>query len=384
MSVASGGGPVGGSARACVLTARGQFEIREYPVPRTEPGTVLIEMELCGVCGTDLHYSEADLPPERYPVLLGHENVGRIAALGEGVDRDFLGFPVRVGDRVVATGGAPAGIPCGRCYFCAVIKTPERCVGGRPPASADHYPHLTGGYSQYLYLPVPWAPFFRTDMEPEVAMSLEPLTIAVHSMDRAGIRLGDTVVVQGVGAMGLFHIMGARMSGAVKIIAVGAPRARLDLAREFGADIIVDIAEVPDAADRVKQVRSETVGGYGADVVIECTGVPAAIAEGMACCRDSGRFVEVGHFVDRNQKVSLNPASELVRRNLTVVAPFASTVEHYARAIRVLARGQYPFQDLVSHRVPLHRLPDAIASLGGGYRLDGREVFKIAIAPNSP
>lgn len=372
----------GKTARACVLEKLGQFGIREYPVPTPAPGTVLLEMELCGVCGTDLHYFRASLPAERYPLLLGHENAGRIVALGEGVATDALGEPVSIGDRVVPMGGAPAGIPCGRCYFCSVVGTPSKCIGGTPPKNADVPPHLTGGFSQLLYLPVPFARFFKTQLPARTAVLLEPLTTTIHAVDRARVKIGDTVVIQGVGAMGLMQLAAATKSGATQTIVVGAPKRRLELAKEFGANHVIDIEEVADPQDRTRLVREYTPRGLGADIVFECAGVPSAINEGISFLRDSGTLVEVGHFIDTGRQVTLNPASEMVRRNLNIVAPFASSVEHYARGLTLLERGLFPFGEMVSHVVGLDRVPDAIDALGSNYRLDGAEVIKIVIAPN--
>lgn len=372
-----------GEAKAWVLEAPRRFAERRYPIPDPDAGTVLIAMELCGICGTDLHYVDAELPADRYPMLLGHENVGHLAALGPGVTMDALGRPVREGDRVVPAGGAPAGMPCGRCYFCAVVKTPVKCIGGVMVPNADTPPHLFGGYSEYLYLRVPYAPFFATDLPRECAVLLEPLSIAVHAADRAGVRLGDTVVIQGSGAMGLLQTFCAKLTGAVTVIVVGGPSKRLALARELGADLTIDVMEIPDPTTRVERVRVETTRRLGADIVFECAGVTPAIGEGLAMVRDSGTFVEVGHFVDDGRRASVNPAGELVRRNLRVEAPFASTVEHYARALRLLEKHASSLRGVVSHRLPLERVPEAIDALRGAYRLDDREVIKITVGPQA-
>ena len=312
---------------------------------------------------------------------LGHEIAGRIAALGDGVRADYLGNPVAVGDRVISTGGAPAGVPCGRCYYCAVVGTPVRCVGGRAVPNADTPPHLFGGFATHLYLSVPHAPFFRTRLAPEIAMCLEPLTIAIHALDHAGVRIGDVVAVLGVGAIGLMCIAGARMSGAARVIALGAPTARLDLARDLGADECIDIGAAPDPEKRIRLVREKTPGGYGADVVFECAGSVGAVKEGLACVRDSGCFVEMGHFVDLGQQVTVNPAADLVRRNLRLAAPFGSTVSHYVRGLRVLEGRDLPFERLLTHRVALGRIGEVIQALRGSYRLDEREVIKAAVSP---
>ena len=370
-----------GTGRIAVLTEPGgRFIIEEHPLPEPAPGTVLLKVELAGICGTDAHIYRGHGDPSLFPLVLGHENVGRIVALGEGVERDFMGNPIRVGDRIAVK----PGVSCNSCYMCLVLKSPTRCpdkrgaYGFRPPNTSP----FNGGFAEYLYLDIPGTFFFRTDASAERAVLLEPLTIAVHSVDRSGIRLGDTVAIQGSGPIGLLTLFCARMAGAVKAIVVGGPAGRLELARKLGADYTIDIEEVTDPAERIKLVRSQTRGGQGADVVFECAGVPAAVPEGIGMMRDSGTFVEAGNFTDAGS-TSLNPNRDMVVKNLNLVAPFGSSVEHFARALPILEKAEYPFEEIVSHCLPLERLSEAMEALTTSYQLDGRDAIKIAITPNT-
>lgn len=344
------------TGRAMVMVGK-QFELREYPVPDPAPGTLLLRQELAGICGTDVHnWQHGRLSGE---VLLGHENVGTVARLGEGVTADALGSPLAEGDRVLFPPGTPHG-----------------AYGFLPP---DEGLPFRGGFAEYLYLCLPQTYVLKTHLRPEVAVLAEPFAVGVHGVMRSGLKLGDTAVVQGAGAIGLLTLLCARASGAGRLIVVGGPSGRLSLARRLGADVTVNIAEVPDAAERVRLVRESTPGGVGADVVFECAGFLPAIGEGLGMVRQGGVYVEMGHFVDVGS-IELNPNQMLLRKNLRLEAIFGyGGNEIFSRGVRLLERGEFPFADLVDPILPLERAAEGFAALSGGYRLDGRDVIKIAL-----
>jgi threonine dehydrogenase-like Zn-dependent dehydrogenase len=331
-----------------------RFEVREYPVPEPEPGAVLLRQELAGICGTDLHNWEFQrLEGE---IILGHENVGRIEALGPGVEKDHLGRPVREGDRVVFAPGTPKG------------------AYGFLPAGEE--PYLRGGFGEYIYLWSPETLFLKTELAPQVAVLTEPFAVGVHGAMRAGIQFGDTVVVQGSGAIGLLTLICARISGAGRLIAVGGPAGRLELACQLGADLTIDIGEVPDPEERKKMVREHTP--QGADVVFECAGFLPAIAEGLDYLKRGGTYVEMGHFVDVGT-FACNPNQMFMRKNLRLEAIWGFRPEHFVRALPMLERNEFPFAELVSHVIPLERVAEGFEALHCGYRLDGRDAIKIAV-----
>ena len=207
---------MGRTARASVMAGR-EFEIREYPVPEPEPEQrYWSSRRLGGICGTDLHNWQ--FQRLGYDVILGHENVGTLDALGDGVGEDAAGNPVQVGDRVVVS--------------------PHLGVGFQP---IDRAPGLRGGFGQYIYLWNPTNVFLKTDLPPEIAVLTEPSACSYHCVSRAGIQLGDTVVIQGTGPIGLLAIAWARRAGAGRLIAVGGPAGRLEFAERLGADLVIDI-----------------------------------------------------------------------------------------------------------------------------------------------
>ena len=359
----------------------GEFIIKEYPLPDPEPGTLLIRIELCGVCGTDVHTYHGYMPDAPFPIILGHEIVGEIIALGKGTKTDFLGKPIKVGDRITLV---PA-IHCKKCFYCSIAKTPSKCVnmvsyGFFRDPDEKHY--FTGGYADYLYLFHPDTDFFKINAPAEVAVFTEPLAIAIHAVDRAHIRLGDTVVVQGSGAIGLLTLICAKLSGAGKTIVVGKRRKeRLELAKKLGADLVINMEEVPEEKERIRIVKENSLSGYGADVVFECAGVPQAFSEGIKYLRDSATFCEVGHFADTGS-TKINPCTDVLTKNIRIEGIYDNEPEQFVRAIPILEKNEFPFAEIISHKLPLTRLKDAVDAITKGGKIDGKEVVKVVIDPN--
>jgi threonine dehydrogenase-like Zn-dependent dehydrogenase len=294
------------------------------------------------------------------PVFLGHENVGVIEAIGQGVTHDYVGNPLAEGDRV--------------------IFHPRRkgFSHGFQPDRPD-LPPFSGGFGDYIYLTDTTGCFIKTSAPAQAAVLIEPFTIGVHAVMRGNVQLGDTVIVQGSGAIGLLTAAAARLAGAAKVIVVGGPARRLALARRLGADVTVDIAEVPDLAERKELVMSHTPRNGGADMVFECTGFLAAVPEGLEYIRQDGVFVEVGHYVDTGD-VIINPHRHLLRRNLRLEGVWGSQPIHFVRGLPLLERGDFPYAEMVSHVLPLADAAKGFDALNGTYQLDGETVVKIALA----
>ena len=346
-------------ARAVVMSGL-TLETREYPVPDPAPGTILLRQELCGVCGTDVHNWEHRR--FSYDVAMGHEPVGIVEKLGEGVEGDYFGRKLEVGDRVIVAPGTPSG-----------------AYGFQ---EANQQPYFRSGFADYIYLAIPESFIYKTGLPASVAVLAEPFTIGVHAVMRARMSFGDTVVIQGSGAIGLMTLACAKLSGAGRLIVVGGPAARLALARRMGADVAIDIGETRTAEERTKLVMGETLRGRGADVVFECAGALPAVPEGLGYLRRHGTFVEVGHFVDVGS-LEFNINQWLMRRNLRLEAVYGSDQSHFAAGMPVFEKNEFPFAEMVSHVLPLDRATDAFRSLQGSYKLDGRDVIKIALAGNA-
>lgn len=331
-----------------------------FPLPDTlAPGAALVRTTMAGICGTDIHLWKGELPIE-LPVILGHETVGTIAHLGEGLETDWTGQPLAIGDRVTWTSTRS----CGRCFYCAEKKQPTRCPHRRAYGigyRADESPHFLGGYAQFHYLHSGAHLFKLPDaLSDEAVIGAGcALITAIHGVERTGIDWQDTVVIQGTGPVGLAALAVAKSAGAARTIMVGAPDHRLEMARRFGADEVISLEAVPDAAKRLEAVRDLT-RGYGADVVLECAGVPQAVAEGWELCRDGGKYLLLGHYCDAGP-ISLNPHL-ITRKQLQVFGSWSSEPRHMRAALDFLARfpETFPFASLVTHRFPLAQSNEAL------------------------
>lgn len=350
------------AVRAAVLAAYQEpLEIREYPAVEPGPGEALVRVELAGVCGTDVHLWRGELAIP-LPVVLGHETAGRIESLGAGIDKDWRGTPLRIGDRVTWA----SSIVCGECFYCRQKRQPTRCVARKAYGisyCADHPPHLRGGYAEKILLRAGTALFRIPDDIPSdsVVGGGCALTTAIHGLERCPIAWGDVVVVQGTGPVGLAAIAVARDAGAARIVAIGGPAHRLAQARAFGADAVVDITTHADSAARRKIVIDET-GGWGADVVIECVGHPEAVNEGLDLARDGGRYLVLGQYADAGN-ISFNPHT-ITRKQLQLYGSWGFEPRHVDAALSMLARGQWKqrFAGTLTHRFPLDGVNDALAA----------------------
>lgn len=335
------------------------LEVRKYPLPdEVAARSVLVRVEMAGICGTDVHLWKGQLPIPR-PIILGHETVGVCERIGEDLENDWTGSPLREGDRVTWS----AGILCGRCYYCSAVRQPTRCINRRAygiSISCTEPPHLSGGYAEYIYLRPDTAIFKIANVPSEAVIGAGcALVTAIHGLERMGMNWGDTVVIQGSGPVGLSALAIAKSSGASMIIVIGGPASRLETARAFGADYAIDIEETPEPTSRLDEVKRLT-HGHGADVVIECVGSPTVVAEGLEMCRDGGKYLILGHYGDAGA-TPLNP-HVITRKQLTVFGSWSSEPRHMAMALEFLrSQGErFPFEQLVSHRFPLDRAFEAL------------------------
>jgi threonine dehydrogenase-like Zn-dependent dehydrogenase len=351
------------TAKASVLEHfKAPLTLRDYPLPsQIEPGAALVRTEMAGICGTDVHLWKGELPIQ-LPIILGHETVGRIEQLGAGLEIDWTGQPLAIGDRVAWTSASS----CGKCFYCAEKKQPTRCPHRRAYGigyRSDQPPHFLGGYAEFHYLR-PGANIFKLsdDLPTESVVGAGcALITAIHGVERVGIDWRDSVVVQGAGPVGISALSVARSAGAAKVIVIGGPADRLKMAQRFGADHIINIDEIKDPQARVDAIRKLT-GGYGADAVLECVGAPSAVVEGMEMCRDGGRYLVLGHYCNAGT-VQLNP-HVITRKQLQVVGSWSSEPRHLKTALEFLraTREQFPFHEMVSHRFSLDQTNEALAT----------------------
>jgi threonine dehydrogenase-like Zn-dependent dehydrogenase len=334
--------------------------LQRVPRPAVPKKAALIRIEACGVCGTDLHILQGHWPkPLPWPITLGHELAGVIEEIGPDLKTDFMGQSLAVGSKVML----PPLMPCGECYYC--VHYPARANKCLNPVYYGRYipfarpPHLWGGWADLVYVDLELLPGTKIYKLPDTMSTrlgslAEPLTSCVRGLNRAirnpgaadGFRVGDTVVIQGAGPIGLLALVAAREMGAGRVIVVGAPeKPRLELCRAFGADATVALEDCPTPADRIAAVR-ELAGGFGADVVLECSGHPSAGPEGIEMLRDGGTYVEMGQFTDAGS-IPTN-WHRICTKDLTIVGSWAFTANDIPLAIDLLQRA--------AHKYPWHRL----------------------------
>ena len=351
------------TVQAVVMPGPGQaLERRRFEEPRPEEGGAVLEMVASEVCGTDVHLHHGRLSGVPYPIIPGHVNCGRLLE-SRGPVRDVDGREIRPGSLVTFFDVFGT---CGSCWHCLVAKTATRCpsrrVYGITTSAEDG---LLGGWAERIeiksgvrMLPIPDGLDALDFMGGGCG-----LPTGFHAVERAGVALGDTVVVQGSGPVGLNAAIFAQLAGALRVLVVGAPAARLEAARRLGVEDTLDITVATDPAGRVAWVRDRT-SGRGADVVIEASGNPAAVPEGLEMLRDGGRYAVVGQYTDAGD-VAINPHRHVNRRHATILGCWGYEFTHLHRSLALMARHRERFRwrELVTREYTLAEAGRALADM---------------------
>jgi len=348
--------------RAAVMPGpRKPIEIRQLDDPVLEPGSVLLETIASEVCGTDVHLHHGRLAGVPYPIIPGHVSVGRILEARD-VTADALGKPLAIGDAVTFY---DVHETCGRCWHCLVAKQPTRCPSRKVYGitySADDGP--LGGWSERIYL----KPGVMILKIPEALTTDDVigggcgLFTGFAAVERSDLAMGDVVLVQGAGAVGLSAAAFANLRGAGKVIVIGAPEARLELAKRMGADLTLLLDGVPphEREERVKELTD----GRGVDVAIEAAGSPKAIPEALRLLRDGGTYVVAGHYTDVGT-ATLNFHTDINRKHAQVRGQWGTEFGHVVRALALFARhrDRLPFADVIGARYGLLDAGRALADV---------------------
>jgi D-arabinose 1-dehydrogenase-like Zn-dependent alcohol dehydrogenase len=307
------------------------FEIREYPLSEPGKDDVLLKMRISGICGTDIHIAKGRLAlPEG--IVIGHECSGDILALGENSQKDGLGQDLAVGDQVIAC----VAIPCGKCVNCVAGETAS-CLnfGVTYLKQADETPYFNGGFGEYLYSPAVNLVKIPAGVSFEAASAFPcagPTVIRAFTYG-GGLKPGELVVVQGSGPLGLFATAWAVSAGCkVIVIGSGKPQSRVDLALKLGAEKVLDYREINEE-ERLKIItqRATELGcGNGADVVIETSGAPSAVPEGMNLLRTRGRYIVPGQY---SASGGINIQPQMIT----------------FKALRIIGSGQYTLADIKTY-----------------------------------
>lgn len=360
--------------QAAVLPAPERpVELRSFPTPALEPGAALLHTLFSEVCGTDVHLRHGRLDAVPYPLIPGHVAVGVISDM-RGLIRDVEGERFAAGDVVTFL---DVHETCNACYQCLVAKQTTRCphrkVYGISYGARDG---LLGGWSEAIWMK-PGVKLVRLPaaVDPQAFIGGGcGLVTALHAIDRAELRLGQSVAVLGVGPVGQSCVALAALSGAGELVAIGDPSDRLAFARRMGATLAIGL-DTP-AAERAEIVRART-GGRGVDVVIEAAGAPEAVPQALDLVRDGGRVVVVGQYSDHGP-VAVNPHRQINRKHVEIRGCWGSDFSHFYRAVQLVARAgeRVPWREMASAPFPLARAGDALDAV------ERREVLKAVIVPN--
>ena len=345
------------------------FEIREYPVPDPKPGALLVKVAIANVCGSDMHYWKGEQDMEKrgrkLPLNTGHEHMGTVHRLGAGVTTDSAGQPLREGDRVIYR----YFLPCGRCRAC-LRRQSKSCPTRQSnwSVSCDVWPHFQGGYGDYFYLGPNHAIFRIPDeITDEMAAGINCAFTQVYAaLEIAGFKAGRTVAIQGAGGLGVYACAVAREMGAARIIVIDGVEERLALAKDFGADEVVDLRECPTPAARIERVL-ELTERWGADVVMELVGNPNVVDEGLRMTAPEGAYLEVGN-INVGWETRFDP-SWILFGNRRIIGVAHYEAEHLKATLDLMirTRERYPYDRILSHKFPLAEINEAFRQQEDGH-----------------
>jgi 2-desacetyl-2-hydroxyethyl bacteriochlorophyllide A dehydrogenase len=328
--------------RALEVTEPGSWSVTDLPDPSPRPTEVVVRVSVCGLCGTDMHILDGDLTSANYPLVPGHELAGEVAAVGSDVEA------ARVGDNIAVD----PNLPCGRCHYCHIGR--ENLCANYSAVGVTQ----AGGFAELVVVPQACVYPLPPDLPATSAGLVEPMSCAVHGLSRLPQKAGAHYLVYGAGTMGLLIGNLARRAGAASVSFVDRNEDRLSFAGEFGADATATDAEGLDRPE-------------GFEVVIDATGVVAAIDDGLTRVRAGGTFLQFG-VAPEDAQASFSPFA-VYNREIDIIGSMA--VHHsFAPAINLLAAG-VDLSLLVSDVLPLDRFDDAVELFRSG------TTRKIQIAP---
>ena len=351
------------TARAMVIEAYNEpLAEREIRIPELREGEVLVRLLAAGVCGSDVHMWMGEDPRNRLPMIPGHEGVGVIEDMTSPLS-DIAGKPLLPGARVIWD----RGMPCGECWYCAVLKDPSLCpnrwaYGIAKPCS--EFPYLNGCYASHIILrrntkilSLDGMP----DVDPAVLVSASCSgATTAKAFDLARPNVGDTVVIQGPGPLGVYGTDLARLSGAANIVVIGATPARMEMCRAMGATLLLD-RKATTREERRRAVLDLT-GGRGADLVLETAGTRDGIDEGLDLVRRGGTYLAPGVAVPIGP-VEIDWFRQVSSRNIRIQGSWVSDTTHLVRAVSLVTSRPEEYGRLVTHRFPLTQAMEALRTV---------------------
>lgn len=350
--------------KAIVAYAPGDYRLEEVETPRLKnEKEIIIKVEACGICAGDVKayggapsfWGDESQPSYiKAPMIPGHEFIGHVVALGKEVE----GF--EIGDRIISE----QIVPCWNCRF---------CNRGQYWMCQKHdlygfQNNVNGGMAEYMKFTKEAINYkVPKDLPLEKAILIEPYACSLHAVQRAQIELGDFVVLSGAGTLGLGMVGAAKKSGANTLVVLDLIDSRLELAKKFGADIVLN----PSKVDVIEEINNLT-DGYGCDVYIEATGHPKSVEQGLFMIRKLGRFVEFSVFKDA---VTVDWSIISDRKELDVLGSHLGPY-CYPIVIEGIANGDFPTDGVVTHKLPLTEFEKGFEMVS-----NGRDSLKVILVP---
>ncbi|NQS90346.1 alcohol dehydrogenase catalytic domain-containing protein [Patescibacteria group bacterium] len=345
--------------KAAVLKTIENLKVEEIPKPVPSPGEILIKIEACTICGTDIKAYHHGHKHIRFPRVIGHELAGEIVEVGEKVKNYKLGQKIAV---------APA-IPCGSCYYCR-RGMQSMCLN----LKAIGY-HYNGGFAEFMVVTEDAVKNGCVNLLPsnisfEEGALAEPLACVINGQELSQIKLGDTVVIVGAGPLGCIHIQLARVRGATKVILIELSSSRIDFAANFfKPDVIIN----PSCDDAISKIRKETQGRGADKIIVAC---PSGKAQ-----EDSLKMVSPRGIINffgglPKDKPFIKFDSNLIHYGeFYVVGTHGSAPYHNKLALQLISSGRIKVEELITHRLPLSKLEEGIRLAESG------ESMKVVIYP---
>lgn len=359
--------------RVAQMTGIEQITVKEFDVPKAEKGQVIMKVLKSNICGSDVHMWEGKHIFKNH--VMGHEMVGEVYELGEGVTTDYAGQPVKVGDKICPV----YYLTCLKCEAC-LEGNYNVCTHGSDFQGqvADKYPHFTGSFATH-YVIQPNQFFYKVpDGIPDnvVAGANCGISQMLFAMEGSGLKPNDYVVVQGMGGLGLFTSAICDVMGA-NVIAVDAVEDRLNEAKAFGAKYTIDMKKFPTKEERLAEIKKIT-GAKGPDMVVDVSGVPSAFDEAVRMAKIGGTVIEIGNVsIEESQCTTIVPGL-IVRKCLTVKGILRYQPIHLYRTLQFLAKyhDKYPFNSLTDKCYSLDETQLALQKAAN------KEVKRAIIEPN--
>jgi D-arabinose 1-dehydrogenase-like Zn-dependent alcohol dehydrogenase len=342
--------------KVAVMTEPMKMEFHEVEIPEPEKGAVVLKVSRTNVCGSELHIWKGEHPTKKTGVL-GHEMVGTVYKLGEGVTTDYAGRPIKEGDRI-----APVYyLTCRKCNSCkrGLFPLCEKALLYWSKDSKE-FPYFHGTFGSHYYIH-PEQYFYKVpDNVPDIVAAGAncALSQVYFGIDKSGLSYGDTIVIQGAGGLGLNAAAVAKEKGA-KVIIIDAVESRLEIAKQFGADHVINLKEFDTVEKRADAVRQLT-DGVGADVGIELSGVPVAFSEGIHLIRSGGKYVTIGN-VSTGKYTEFDPGL-LTRKSIQIIPVVRYDPWYLDKALTFLSENinNYPFINMMDGEFEFNSIQEAL------------------------